>query len=365
MPSTPAEGAAAHTVPESIRWQDGTLALLDQRALPDVQAWVHIDGIDAACSAIRDMVVRGAPAIGIAAAHALALAGVALAGADAAAQQAWLRGAADALAAARPTAVNLAWAVRRVQRAGQAAGAGDFAAALRREADAIHAEDRAICRGIGAAGLPLITAGAGVLTHCNAGALAVSELGTATAPMYLAHRAGIAFRVYADETRPVLQGARLTAWELQQAGIDVTLVCDNMAAHLMSRGLIDLVLVGTDRVTANGDVVNKIGTLGVAVLAKHFGVPFYVACPSSTWDPDTARGADVVIEERRPDEVTEVRGVRIAAPGVKVANPAFDVTPAALVTGIVTERGIVRPSAGVDLGEALARQLGPAREARR
>jgi methylthioribose-1-phosphate isomerase len=163
----------------------------------------------------------------------------------------------------------------------------------------------------------------------------------------------------------VLQGARLTAWELQQAGIDVTLVCDNMAAHLMSRGLIDLVLVGTDRVTANGDVVNKIGTLGVAVLAKHFGVPFYVACPSSTWDPGTARGVDVVIEERRPDEVTHLRGTRIAAPGVKVANPAFDVTPAALVTGIITERGIVRPSEGVDLGEALARQLGPAREARR
>ena len=361
MSPTPPE----HRVPESIRWQQGELALLDQRALPDAQVWVDIDGIEAAFAAIRDMVVRGAPAIGIAAAHALALAGAGQAGAAAPVQQAWLRAAAARLVDARPTAVNLAWAVQRVARAGATATAAEFATALRREADAIHAEDRAICRGIGAAGQPLITPGIGLLTHCNAGALAVSELGTATAPMYLAHRAGVPFRVYADETRPVLQGARLTAWELQQAGIDVTLVCDNMAAHLMSRGLVDLVIVGTDRVTANGDVVNKIGTLGVAVLAKHFGVPFYVACPSSTWDPDTATGARVAIEQRRADEVTEVRGVRIAAPGVKVVNPAFDVTPAALVTGIITERGIVRASGTMSLGEMLARQLGPVREGAR
>ena len=348
-------------VPESVRWQAGELHLLDQRALPDAQHWLRIHGIEDGFAAIRDMVVRGAPAIGITAAYALAVAAQqAVSSATLAEQQAWLADAANRLVEARPTAVNLAWAVRRVERAGRAALADDFTAALRREAEAIHAEDRAICRGIGAAGRPLITPGMGVLTHCNAGALAVSELGTATAPMYLAHRAGVGFRVYADETRPVLQGARLTAWELQQAGIDVTLICDNMAAHLMSRGMIDLVIVGTDRVTANGDVVNKIGTLGVAVLAKHFGVPFYVACPSSTSDPATARGADVVIEERRPDEVTEVRGVRITAPGMKVANPAFDVTPAALVTGIITERGIVRAAAGHTLGEALAQQLADA-----
>lgn len=366
MTFTPAGASQQQdTVPESIRWQDGELHLLDQRALPDAQHWLRIHGIEDGFAAIRDMVVRGAPAIGITAAYALAVAAAqAVTSTEHAAQQAWLTEAANRLVEARPTAVNLAWAVRRVERAGRTAATNEFAAALRREAEAIHAEDRAICRGIGSAGRPLIKAGMGVLTHCNAGALAVSELGTATAPMYLAHRAGVAFRVYADETRPVLQGARLTAWELQQAGIDVTLICDNMAAHLMSRGMVDLVIVGTDRVTANGDVVNKIGTLGVAVLAKHFGVPFYVACPSSTYDPATAHGADVVIEERRSDEVTEVRGVRITAPGMKVANPAFDVTPAALVTGIITERGIVRAEPGRTLGEALAQQLAGAHPAR-
>jgi methylthioribose-1-phosphate isomerase len=183
-----------------------------------------------------------------------------------------------------------------------------------------------------------------VLTHCNAGALAVSALGTATAPLYLAHAAGTRFRVIVDETRPLLQGARLTAWELSRAGIDVTLICDNMAAAMMDRQGVDLVIVGTDRVTRNGDVVNKIGTLNLAVLCQHFGIPFYVACPSSTWDPDTATGAEVVIETRDPDEV---RGT--AAAHVPVWNPAFDVTPAALVTGIITERGIARAPLEISL----------------
>ena len=349
----------AHTdVPESIRWQNGQLSLLDQRALPDVQRWQRVDSLDAGFHAIRDMVVRGAPAIGIAAAYTLAEAAQTYALKAQAAQQAWLAEAAQTLCSARPTAVNLAWAVKRLERIGNAAASDDFAAALQREAEAIHAKDRAICRGIGAAGMSLITPGAGVLTHCNAGALAVSELGTATAPMYLAHRAGVPFRVYADETRPVLQGARLTAWELGAAGIDVTLICDNMAAHLMSQGRIDVVIVGTDRVTANGDVVNKIGTLGVAVLARHFGVPFYVACPSSTFDPDTATGADVVIEERPAEEVTHIRGVRLAPADVQVFNPAFDVTPAALVTGIITEHGIVVAPLGENLRQLMQRDTG-------
>jgi methylthioribose-1-phosphate isomerase len=201
---------------------------------------------------------------------------------------------------------------------------------------AIHEEDRAICRAIGAAGRHLINPGVRVLTHCNAGALAVSELGTATAPMYLSHQAGIAFKVYADETRPLLQGARLTAWELEAAGIDVTLICDNAAASLMAGGEIDMVLVGTDRVTRNGDVVNKIGTLNLAVLCKHFQIPFYVACPSSSFDAATATGAEVTIEHRAAQEVLGEHAAR-----VKAHNPAFDVTPAELVTALITDRGLL------------------------
>lgn len=361
------------SVPEPIRWQNGELTLLDQRRLPDALEWLRVDNIETAFHAIADMVVRGAPAIGIAAAYALAEAGTTQARKRVASDNAndfvtAMHAAGARLKSARPTAVNLAWAVNRLLAAmlAEMARAADaelnggvitsaaLASALRDEAEAIHAEDRAICRGIAEVGVALITPDCGVLTHCNAGALAVSELGTATAPMYLAHQRGTAFRVYADETRPVLQGARLTAWELGAAGIDVTLICDNMAAQLMSEGKVDLVIVGTDRVTANGDVVNKIGTLGVAILANHFGIPFYVACPSSTYDPDTARGSDVVIEERNPNEVTQVQGVRIAPADVKVRNPAFDVTPAELVTGIITERGLVLPPLAVNLAALLS-----------
>ncbi len=217
------------------------------------------------------------------------------------------------------------------------------------EAQCIHAEDRAICDGIAVHGVELLEHGMGVLTHCNAGALATTGLGTATAPLYLAHQRGMTLRVYADETRPLLQGARLTAWELQSAGIDVTLITDNMAASMMSRGLVDLVLVGTDRVTANGDVVNKIGTLGVAITARHFGVPFYVACPSSTIDLATGTGAQVAIEERAPDEVTGFGGTRTAPAGVRASNPAFDVTPHALISGLITEHGIIRSPFDVGL----------------
>jgi methylthioribose-1-phosphate isomerase len=221
--------------------------------------------------------------------------------------------------------------------------AGTIHQALTEEALAIHKEDRALCRGIGEAGLSLILEGSGVLTHCNAGSLATSELGTATSPMYLAHAQGTRFRVYADETRPLLQGARLTSWELQQSGIDVTLICDNMAATTMAQGLIDLVIVGADRVVANGDAANKIGTLGVAILAKHFDIPFYVACPYSTIDFNTLSGDEIIIEERDANEVTNFGAKPTAPDAMQVLNPAFDVTPAELVSGLITERGILRP----------------------
>ena len=328
------------SVPPAICWQAGELRLLDQRRLPHRVDYLPIRDIPAAVDAIATLAVRGAPAIGMAAAYALAVA----------AQRSGdvtkvLKDGGDALIAARPTAVNLRWAVERLRRRGAAEAS---AAALADEAEAIHREDAAACRGIGEHGRRLIGAGDNLLTHCNAGALAVSELGTATAPMYLSHQAGVSFHVYVDETRPLFQGARLTAWELGAAGIDLTLICDSAAASLMAAGKIDLIIVGTDRIAGNGDVVNKIGTLNLAVLASHFGVPFYVACPSSTFDPDTESGRDVTIEERAEDEVRQDHAARVAA-----FNPAFDVTPAALVTGVITERGIARPP----LAESLPRLL--------
>jgi methylthioribose-1-phosphate isomerase len=225
----------------------------------------------------------------------------------------------------------------------------DLYQALEAEAIQIHNEDRQLCRRIGEHGQRLIQPGMGVLTHCNAGSLATSELGTALAPLYLAHEQGVSFRVYADETRPLLQGSRLTAWELQQSGIDVTVICDNMAAHLMSQGLIQLVIVGTDRVAANGDVANKIGTLGVAILAHHFQIPFYVACPYSTIDFQTPSGEAIVIEERGEQEVTHFGLRRTAPEQIQYRNPAFDVTPHGLVTGLITERGIIQPPNGETL----------------
>ena len=326
--------------PSAILWEAGELRLLDQRQLPHRVEYLRIAGIPDAVEAIASLAVRGAPAIGIAAAYALAVAARRSDDVDQV-----LKDGGDALIAARPTAVNLRWAVERLRRRGAAEGS---AAALADEAEAIHREDAAACRGIGEHGLGLIRPGSNLLTHCNAGALAVSELGTATAPMYLSHQAGVPFHVYVDETRPLFQGARLTAWELGAAGIDLTLICDNAAASLMAGGKIDLIIVGTDRVAKNGDVVNKIGTLNLAVLASHFGVPFYVACPSSTFDPDTETGAEVNIEERGEEEVRQDHAAPVAA-----FNPAFDVTPAELVTGVITERGIARPPLGRSLLELL------------
>ena len=305
------------TIPAAIRWESGRLWLLDQRKLPEEVDYAEQTSAEMVAASIAAMQVRGAPAIGIAAAYGLAL--DARAGRDVAR-------AARLLVAARPTAVNLAWAVNRVLAASDAVA----------EAEAIHREDAEMCRVIGANGMELIDENSSVLTHCNAGALAVSALGTATAPLYLAHEAGVRFKVFVDETRPLLQGARLTAWELVRAGLDVTLICDNMVSHLMSEGAIDSVIVGADRVTANGDVVNKIGTRGIAIASRYHGIPFHVAFPTSTFDADTATGADVDIEQRDPSEVTD--SIRVAS-GVQVRNPAFDVTPAELVTSWITDCG--------------------------
>lgn len=344
--ASPADRGGNHPLPAAVAWNEGALHILDQTRLPAEIRVARCTAPGEVFEAIRSLKVRGAPAIGIAAAYGLCLAAAPRRGLSLAAFRAALQEEAATLAAARPTAVNLRWALDRLLRlaaASVAADSGALHAALVAEAVAIHDEDRAFCRAIGEAGRGLIRPGMGVLTHCNAGALATSELGTATAPLYLAHAAGVAFRVYADETRPLLQGARLTAWELQRAGLDVTLITDNMAADMMARGHIDLVITGADRVAANGDAANKIGTLGVAVLARHFGVPFYVACPSSTVDLATAGGRDIPIEERGADEVTSLGGRRIAPEGIKVRNPAFDVTPADLIAGLITERGVLRP----------------------
>jgi methylthioribose-1-phosphate isomerase len=312
--------------------------VLDQRRLPGEEAWLDLDSSGAVARAIRDLAVRGAPAIGVAAAYGLAA--DARRGADAGE----LRAAADRLVHARPTAVNLAWAVRRM-----AHRFGLGADVLLAEAQAIRDEDEAACRRIGALGAPLLPPGARVLTHCNAGALATAGYGTALGIVRAAFEAGNPVSVLAGETRPFLQGARLTAWELHRDGIPVTVVTDGMAGWLMARGEIACVVVGADRIAANGDVANKIGTYSLAVLAEHHALPFYVAAPWSTVDLDAPDGAAIPIEERASDEVVTIAGQRIAPAGVPARYPAFDVTPGALVTAIVTERGIVRRPFGEGL----------------
>jgi methylthioribose-1-phosphate isomerase len=316
-----------------VLWDEARRAvrLLDQRRLPHDEFWLTLGESDAVAEAIRTLTVRGAPAIGVAAAYGLAA--EALRGVEGAA----LAAAAERMARARPTAVNLRWAVERVARS--------FASgpeAILREAHAIRDEDEAACRRIGALGAPLVPRAAKVLTHCNAGALATAGYGTALGVVRAAWESGNPISVLADETRPFFQGARLTAWELHRDGIPVTLLTDGMAGWLMRRGEVSCVVVGADRVAANGDVANKIGTYALAVLARHHRVPFYVAAPWSTVDLATATGDDIPIEERGGDEVTLVDGKPIAPAGVPARYPAFDVTPAALVDAIVTERGVVR-----------------------
>lgn len=330
---------------KTLSYSDGVLTILDQTKLPVEVVNEEQESIEQVWDSIKKLKVRGAPAIGIAGAYGL-LYGVRdklEVGTDE--FLAVLREKAAYLDSSRPTAVNLSWALKRMVAKAESLSdlsAREIFAELEREAIAIHEEDKNICRNIGKHGKVLIKDGMGVLTHCNAGSLATSELGTATAPMYLAFEDGVKFKVYSDETRPLLQGARLTSWELQQSGIDVTLICDNMAAFMMSKGYIDLVIVGTDRVAANGDTANKIGTMGVAILAKYYNIPFYVACPSSTFDFATEKGDDIVIEERDPEEVTFFGARRTGPEGIQVRNPAFDVTPHELITGFITENGIVR-----------------------
>lgn len=319
---------------------DGTkVRILDQSLLPGREVYLELDQLDELIEAIQSLRVRGAPAIGIFAGYALYVLAQQL---EKSAVQEELPRLGEALSNARPTAVNLSWAVRRMLQAAQ--GQEDPVAVLGRECRAIHEEDAAMCRAIAEHGLTLVNAGDGILTHCNAGQLATSQYGTALGPILLGQERGIPFRVFADETRPLLQGARLTAWELQRAGVDVTLICDNMASMVMKQGFVQACFVGCDRIAANGDAANKIGTSGVAVLAKHYGIPFYVLGPSSTIDLDCPTGADIPIEERPGQEIGSLWYREPMAPtGVKFYNPAFDVTDHALITGIVTETGVCYP----------------------
>lgn len=330
----------------------GALVVLDQTRLPNEEVYLHLRTLEEVREAICRLRVRGAPAIGIAAAYGLSLCLQNTEAASFADFHTELKRISARLESARPTAVNLAAALQRMERAllqarerpGTADTPAEWKRILREEARAIREEDAAACRAIGRHGLSLLQPGWSLLTHCNAGHLAVSEYGTALAPVYAGHERGYGFRVYADETRPLLQGARLTAYELQRAGVDVTLICDNMVCSLMRQGKIQAVLVGCDRIAANGDTANKIGTSGVALMARHFGIPFYVLGPVSTLDFACPDGGAIRIEERAPEEVTELGFSRRMAPeGVKVYNPAFDVTPAEWITAIVTERGVARP----------------------
>jgi methylthioribose-1-phosphate isomerase len=345
--------------PRAVEWvggPDGFVRLIDQTRLPGELVYCDCRTSEEVWEAIRSLRVRGAPAIGIAAAMGVVV-GVQTGtgdGPDAFARR--LNAVAAHLATSRPTAVNLFWALGRMRRC--AAGREDAPEALRarllREALAIQEEDARMCRAIGRHAAELIADGQGVLTHCNAGGLATAEYGTALAGIFSAAEQGKRLHVYAGETRPLLQGARLTAWELCQAGVDVTLICDNMAAHVMKEGRVHLVIVGADRIAANGDTANKIGTYGVALLARAHGIPFYVAAPSSTFDLSLPTGDGIPIEQRDPREVTHGFGRATAPEGVRVYNPAFDVTPHPLITGIITEKGLIRPVNGETVRAVLA-----------
>jgi methylthioribose-1-phosphate isomerase len=350
----------ADGLPRPLWWDEhgAVLRLLDQTLLPGRCIVLSCSDLEGVAEAIRTLRVRGAPAIGVAAAYGLALGAhkhlLADATLDAAAALAQLDRLAARLRATRPTAVNLAWALDRLLVVADGHLAADNAVAdlparLLAEAHAIAAEDATACQAMGELGAELIADGDALLTHCNAGALATAGIGTALAPIFVAHQAGKRLHVYVAETRPVLQGARLTAWELQRAAVPLTLITDSMAAHLMRRAGIRAIFVGADRIAANGDVANKIGTYGLAVLARAHAIPCYVVAPRSTIDLALADGAGIPIEERAPEEVTHFGGVRIAPEGVRAANPAFDVTPAPYVTAIVTEAGIARPPYEVSL----------------
>ena len=326
-------------MPKSVEWRDNTLVLLDQRKLPKIEEVVLCTAIEEVFDGIKTLTVRGAPAIGIAAAYGLL---VGSHNKDASNIRADFNERCDYLISARPTAVNLAWAVNRMRDCEQRCqNESSLFADLLKEAQSIHEEDKVACNAIADVGLPLVEAHPNLLTHCNAGSLAVSELGTALAPIYRAHQKGVKVHVYVDETRPLLQGARLTAYELHRNDVDCTLISDNMAAHIMSEGKVDMVIVGADRIAANGDAANKIGTMNLAILCQYFSIPFYVAAPLSTVDIETTSGDDIEIEERDASEVKEYAGQMVAPVGVAARSPAFDVTPHTLITGIITDAGLL------------------------
>jgi methylthioribose-1-phosphate isomerase len=320
------------------------IRILDQRQLPLKIIYHDYDDYRDIIDSIKTLEVRGAPAIGIAGAFALAIASMAEVKTDVERLKKILIDIADEIKSARPTAVNLSWAVNRALNRAQKFDGDDIKELSQHiwdEAKSILKEDEEMCAAIGRHGAQLIQDNDTILTHCNAGALATGGIGTALAVMYMAKAQGKKFKVYSDETRPLLQGARLTCWELMQEGIDVTLICDNMAGFLMQQGKISCVILGADRIAKNGDFANKIGTYGVAVLAKAHGIPFYVAAPTSTFDENTSSGKDIPIEERSPEEVTNWGGAPTAPNGVKVYSPAFDITPVELVTAFITDKGII------------------------
>lgn len=346
---------------ETLSWlgnHTGILKIIDQTLLPSEIKFVECQDVETVWEAIKMLRVRGAPAIGIAAAYGVCLGLKTLPDdADIPALRDRLNEVSQFLAASRPTAINLCWALDRMKAKAETLFASSPAAVIRHalftEAQRIHEEDRQICRSIGRFGQELIQEGSTWLTHCNAGGLATADFGTALAVFFAAAQSGKNFRVYADETRPLLQGARLTTWELMQRNIDVTLICDSMAAWVMRQGKIDGVVVGADRIAASGDTANKIGTYSVAVLAKAHRIPFYVAAPVSTFDLTLVDGTAIPIEERNADEICLGFGKRTAPEGVNVYNPAFDVTPATLITGIITERGIISPVNRNSIGDVL------------
>jgi methylthioribose-1-phosphate isomerase len=337
------------TKTETMHWvggPDGYLRMIDQTRLPVELVEIDCRDVESVWEAIKMLRVRGAPAIGIAAAYGVCTGLQTVAGQDGEALFRRLEEVTAYLATSRPTAVNLFWALDRMKSAAESCRKhppASITACLLKEARKIHDEDRAMCRAIGEHGAKLLADGQGVLTHCNAGGLATSEYGTALAVFFMAAEQGKRLAVYADETRPLLQGARLTAWELQNAGLDVTLICDSMAAQVMREGRVQAVVTGADRIAANGDSANKIGTYGLAVAAAAHKIPFYIAAPTSTFDLSIASGAEIPIEQRDAREITHGFGRQTAPDGVKVYNPAFDVTPAELIAAIICERGVIRP----------------------
>ena len=337
---------------KTVRLSDdlNAVVILDQTRLPAEECYLELSSAEEIWDAIYKLKVRGAPAIGVAAAYGIYVCSRLIQAGSFDEFYTEFHRIKNYLAGARPTAVNLVAALERMEKVvlnNVSATVPDLVELLHGEAMAIREEDAAACRRIGEYGLSLLRPGMGILTHCNAGHLAVSEYGTALAPIYLGEERGYGFKVFADETRPLLHGARLTAYELHRAGVDVTLICDNMASSVMQKGWVQAVLVGCDRIAANGDVANKIGTSGVAILARHYGIPFYVLGPTSTIDMQCPDGKSIVIEERDPDEITKMWYIhRMAPKDVKTFNPAFDVTPYELITAIITEKGIFNPVDG-------------------